>query len=187
MSSSELLEYVTRTVAVGGRLELLDYAFELGMAVIRSSGFPVDWFERVHEALASPQIAGHQDAWKLLKMLGDNWDAMSQEQKELSRRRALAMFESDVPWLTGLVIAEIFAEREQPNWTAHWILRAAQAETGISAACAIYAVRIVWPRLRDANDRRALMEVVRNGVRSSNDETRREAAVTLQALRNHVE
>ena len=91
MSSSELLEYVTRTVAVGGRLELLDYAFELGMAVIRSSGFPVDWFERVHEALASPQIAGHQDAWKLLKMLGDNWDAMSQEQKELSRRRALAI------------------------------------------------------------------------------------------------
>lgn len=110
-------------VALGDPKAFEAMAFEIGHNVLEEGTFPTDTFKGLLVIFAEEKFQHSHGSWKLIRVFEENWEQLSEEQRNTLLPVLEAHYESFSDWMACFVISGILGELYKDVWAFHALCR----------------------------------------------------------------
>jgi hypothetical protein len=145
--------------------------------------WPADLFERIEAMLNDQEFLNMRQSWKLLRFVDTNWDQLTGDQRERARNLAVRSFDRFRDSTGAMVASEILGEKLCDSRSLEALRQLGRTARLPARALAPHGLEMLALNSSDATLRAAARQELEVLSRSADDETRREAELSIARVR----
>lgn len=170
------------STVLGDNAALTRIALDVEIALAEFDAFPEEPFETLARLLMQKELHTLPDSWKVMKVIADNWELLSPDQKEQVRSLVVDTFDKFADWMGAFVAAEVIGGRYPSKWAVDELARLSREASMPARALVAHGLEVLAETTTDHALRSAAVSVLTACVNDREPEVRREASSALERL-----
>jgi hypothetical protein len=155
---------------------------DLEVAILEIDKWPVSFFEDLEEFLKDSNFLSLASSWKLLYFINNNWEHLSEHEKERLRDVLADTFDKHWNWMGAFVTSEILGNHYADEQTLGTLARLAKTARLPERSLAPHGIGILARTTEQEALRRLAIHELQELKESESEEVRDEAQIALGKL-----
>ncbi len=163
--------------------DVLEQLFmDLELSTVENGKWPVGFFDGLEGLLKDPSFLSLTNSWKLLYFINNNWEKVSEHEKERLRQLLADTFDKHANWMGAFVTSEILGEHYADESTLAILAGLAKTAHLPEKALAPHGIEILAKTTQQGALRLLAIRQLQELRESDSAEVRQEALISLAKL-----
>jgi hypothetical protein len=163
--------------------DVLEQLFmDLELITVEIGEWPAGFFDGLDGLLKDPSFLSLTNSWKLLYFINNNWEQISEQEKERLRQLLADTFDKHADWMGAFVTSEILGEHYADESTLATLAGLAKAAHLPAKALAPHGIEILAKTTQQDALRLLAIRQLQELRESASEEVRQEALISLAKL-----
>lgn len=155
---------------------------DLELTVLESDKWPAGFFEGLEGFLKDPNFLSLTSSWKLLYFINNNWEHLSEQEKERLQQVLADTFDKHSNWMGAFVTSEILGNHYADEKNLGTLARLAKSARLPERSLAPHGIGILAKTTEHEALRRLAIHELQKLKESDSEEVRQEALIALGKL-----
>jgi hypothetical protein len=155
---------------------------DLELATVENGGWPVGFFDELERLLRDQNFLDLTNSWNLLYFINNNWEQLSEQQRERLRQILADAFDQYGDWMGAFVTSEILGEHYADEPTLATLANLSKTARLPARAAIPHALETLAKTTHHESLRGLAIRQLQELQKSDSEQVRQEALISLKKL-----